>query len=55
MLAHERGAPVVVSNADLKRTVRELVGEAHFRPETVERVLAFRMAIPLFAVYVGLD
>jgi phytoene dehydrogenase-like protein len=48
-------APVVVSNADLKRTVRDLVGEAHFAPETVERVRSFRMSLPLFAVYAGLD
>jgi all-trans-retinol 13,14-reductase len=48
-------APVVVSNADLKRTVSELVGDEHFHPETVERVHAFRMSLPLFAVYLGLD
>jgi phytoene dehydrogenase-like protein len=48
-------APVVVSNADLKRTVRELVGEQYFAPETVERVRAFRMSLPLFVVYLGLD
>lgn len=48
-------APIVVSNADLKRTVQELVGESHFRPETVEKIHAFRMTLPLFAVYAGLD
>jgi len=48
-------APVVISNADLKRTVCELVGEQHFSPDTVERVRAFRMALPLFVVYLGLD
>jgi phytoene dehydrogenase-like protein len=48
-------APLVVSNADLKRTVQELVGEEHFRPATVERVRSFRMTLPLFAVYAGLD
>jgi phytoene dehydrogenase-like protein len=48
-------APVVVSNADLKRTVLELVGAEHFRPETVERVRGFRMALPLFAAYLDLD
>jgi len=48
-------APIVVSNADLKRTVQELVGEAHFRPETVEKVRGFSMTLPLFAVYAGLD
>jgi phytoene dehydrogenase-like protein len=51
----EIDAPVVVSNADLKRTVRDLVGEEHFSPETAERVRAFRMALPLFVVYLGLD
>jgi phytoene dehydrogenase-like protein len=48
-------APVVVSNADLKRTLFELVGEEHFPRETVERVRSFRMSLPLFAVYVGLE
>jgi phytoene dehydrogenase-like protein len=51
----EIDAPIVVSNADLKRTVLELVGEAHFPASVVERVRAFRMSLPLFAVYLGLD
>jgi len=49
----EIDAPVVVSNADLKRTVHELVGERHFAAETVARVRAYRMSIPLFIVYLG--
>ncbi len=48
-------AKVVVSNADLKRTILNLVGESHFAPATVERVRAFQMATPLFCVYLGLD
>ena len=48
-------APVVVSDADLKRTVGELVGEMHFSPETRERVRAFRMTLPLFVVYLGVE
>jgi len=48
-------APIVVSNADLKRTFAELVGRGHWAPETVERVGSLRMAVPLFCVYVGLD
>jgi phytoene dehydrogenase-like protein len=48
-------APVVVSNADLKRTVTALVGAEHFRRETVDRVRDFRMSLPLFVVYLGLD
>ena len=51
----EIDAKVVVSNADLKRTILNLVGESHFAPETVERVRAFQMATPLFCVYLGLD
>jgi phytoene dehydrogenase-like protein len=51
----EIDAPVVVSNADLKRTIHELVGDEHFPPETVERVRSFRMSHPLFVVYLGLD
>jgi phytoene dehydrogenase-like protein len=48
-------APVVVSNADLKRTVCELAGEQHFPVETVQRVRSYRMALPIFVVYLGLD
>jgi phytoene dehydrogenase-like protein len=48
-------APVVVSNADLKRTVTRLVGEQHFGADTVDRVRAFRMSLPLFVVYLGVD
>ena len=48
-------APIVVSNADLKRTVLELVGEAHFPAAFVERVRAFRMSLPLFTTYLDLD
>ena len=48
-------APVVVSNADLKRTFLEMVGEEHLSPRTIARVRQFRMALPLFCVYLGLD
>jgi len=48
-------APVVVSNADLKRTVLELVGAERFPAAFVERVERFEMALPLFVVYCGLD
>ena len=44
-----------MSNADLKRTVNELVGRQHFAPATVERVDSFRMSLPLFIVYLGVD
>jgi len=51
----EIDAPVVISNADLKRTFSELVGKEHWAPETIERVRSLKMAVPLFCVYLGLD
>jgi phytoene dehydrogenase-like protein len=49
----EIDAPIVVSNADLKRTVRQLVGPEHFAPDVVAQVDAYRMSLPLFVVYLG--
>jgi phytoene dehydrogenase-like protein len=51
----EIDAPVVVSNADVKRTFLELVGEKHVSKETIERIRSLKMAVPLFCVYLGLD
>ena len=48
-------APVVVSNADVKRTFLELISPAHLSSETRDRMEAYRMALPLFSVYLGLD
>jgi len=48
-------APVVVSNADIKRTYLELVGREHLPARTIRRIEGYRMALPLFSVYLGLD
>lgn len=48
-------ARVVVSNADYRRTMLDLVGREHLRPRTVRSVEQSRMALPLFSVYLGLD
>jgi all-trans-retinol 13,14-reductase len=48
-------APVVVSNADIKRTYLELVGREHLTAGTVGRIERYRMALPLFSLYLGLD
>ena len=49
-------APVVVSNADLKRTVLELVGDEHFTPaRRSSACAAYRMSLPLFIVYLAVD
>lgn len=51
----ELRAPVVVSNADLKRTFLQMIGEEHLSGEAVGRVRGYRMALPAFCVYLGLD
>lgn len=48
-------APVVISNADVKRTFLELVGAEHFSTQTVDRIRSLRMSLPLFCVYAGID
>jgi len=51
----ELRAPVVVSNADYRRTLLDLVGRAQLRRRTVRKVERSRMALPFFSVYLGLD
>lgn len=51
----EVDASIVISNADLKRTFAELVGQEYWAPETIERVRSLKMSVPLFCVYLGLD
>ncbi len=48
-------APIVISNADLKRTVFDLVGSDHFPTEMVDRVRGYTMSLPLFVEYLILD
>jgi all-trans-retinol 13,14-reductase len=48
-------APTVVSNADIKRTYLELVGREHLSARAVRRIEHYRMALPIFSVYLGLD
>ncbi|MFO0615851.1 MAG: NAD(P)/FAD-dependent oxidoreductase [Polyangiaceae bacterium] len=47
-------ASVVVSNADLKRTLLELVGPQHLPGEWLTRTRKFEMAAALFMTFVGL-
>jgi phytoene dehydrogenase-like protein len=48
-------AEVIVSNADVKRTLLELVGAEQVSAATQQRIAAARMSLPLFGVYLGLD
>jgi phytoene dehydrogenase-like protein len=47
-------APIVVSNADLKRTMLDLVGPEHLKKKTVTRTRGFEMAPALGMVYLSI-
>jgi phytoene dehydrogenase-like protein len=51
----ELRAPVVISNADVKRTMLDLLGREHLSAAAVARIESYRMALPVFCVYLGLD
>lgn len=51
----ELRAPLVISNADAKRTLLEMVGEERLRPEAAEHVRSYRMALPMFIVYMAMQ
>jgi all-trans-retinol 13,14-reductase len=62
MLAEKAGEParriragVVLSNADLKRTLLELVGREHLPSEWVVRTEQYKMAAALFMTFIGLE
>ena len=46
---------LVISNADYKRTVLDLVGPEHFTPEVVHDTREASMGLPFATVYVALD
>ena len=48
-------ADIVVSTADIKQTFTSLLDETAVSPRFRKRVAGFRMATPLFCVYLGLD
>lgn len=48
-------SPVVVSNADIRRTYLELVGPEHLPTRLRRKVEGFRMALPLFSLYLAVD
>ena len=48
-------APLVISNADAKRTFLEMVGEQYLSQGLVERIKDYRMALPLFVIYLAME
>ncbi len=53
--ARDVRASVVLSNADIKRTLLELVGPQHLPASWVERTGRFEMAAALFLSFIGLE
>ena len=51
----ELRAPIVLSNADAKRTFLEMVGEEHLSPAFAQRINGYRMALPLFIIYMAME
>ena len=51
----ELRAPVVVSNADIKRTYLDLVGAENLPRRLRHKVEKMRMALPLFSLYLAVD
>jgi phytoene dehydrogenase-like protein len=51
----ELRASIVLSNADAKRTFMEMVGEEHLSPDFAQRVKDYRMALPLFIIYIAME
>ena len=51
----ELRAPTVISNADLKRTMLSMVDPQYVSEATRARIERYRMALPFFVVYLGLD
>jgi prolycopene isomerase len=46
---------VVISNADIKQTVFNMVGEEHFRPRYIQRMKKMKHSLSIFAVYIATD
>ncbi len=48
-------APVVISNADIRHTVCELVGEPYFPSRYIQRIKKMQHSLSIFVVYIATD
>lgn len=48
-------APVVVSNADIRLTVFEMVGEDYFPPHFIRKIKKMQHSLSIFVVYIATD
>lgn len=46
-------ATQVVSNADLRKTVSEMIGESYFQPRYVQRIKKMQHSLSIFVVYIA--
>lgn len=48
-------APTVIANADIRRTVFEMVGARYFPTRFIEKINAMRPSLSIFSVYIATD
>ena len=48
-------APVVISNADIRNTVFEMIGEEHFPHRLIERINKMKHSLSIFVIYIATD
>jgi len=48
-------APFVISNADMRQTVYQLVGKQHFSPRFLSKLSKFSSSLSIFVVYIATD
>ena len=48
-------APIIISNADIRQTVFEMVGVQHFPPRYIQRINKMKHSLSIFVVYIATD
>ncbi len=48
-------APVVISNADIRHTVNNMIGEQYFPPRYMQRINKMQHSLSIFVVYIATD
>ncbi len=48
-------APVVISNADIRHTVFEMIGEQYFPPRFIQRIKKMQHSLSIFVIYIATD
>lgn len=48
-------APVVISNADIRSTLFEMIGEQYFPPRFIQRIKKMQHSLSIFVIYIATD